>query len=78
MNLEDFTVYRIIYSAVDEKTENACKWLKKLVGAKGFEPSTSWSRTRSRILLKFVEFDGSEAIDNEDVGSSLLNAVEVR
>src|SRR2546423_934647 len=38
-------VYKIIYRAVDEKPEIACKCLKRLVGANGFEPSTSWSRT---------------------------------
>ena len=25
---------------------DVCKWLKGMVGAEGFEPSTSWSRTR--------------------------------
>jgi hypothetical protein len=46
LNLEDSTTYKNAHSAVDENPENACKCLKKLVGAKGFEPSTSWSRTR--------------------------------
>jgi hypothetical protein len=45
LNLEAMTVYKIIYSGVDEKPEVACKCLKELVGANGFEPSTSWSRT---------------------------------
>ena len=45
LNLEDLTVYKIVYSAVDEKPEIAWKCLKIMVGAKGFEPSTSWSRT---------------------------------
>ena len=44
--LRDIAVYKIIYSPVDEKPEIARKLLKKMVGAKGFEPSTSWSRTR--------------------------------
>src|SRR5216684_8307893 len=39
-----FDSYKIIYSAVDEKPEITCKCLKELVGANGFEPSTSWSR----------------------------------
>ena len=37
--------YEIIYSAMDQKPEVACKWLIGLVGASGFEPPTSWSRT---------------------------------
>src|SRR5881392_2028590 len=44
--MKALTVYKIIYSAVDEKPEIARKCLKRLVGANGFEPSTSWSRTR--------------------------------
>src|SRR5947207_14618731 len=46
VNLEALTSYKIIYSGVDEKPEVTCKCLKELVGANGFEPSTSWSRTR--------------------------------
>ena len=46
INLEDLIVYKIIYSAVDENPEIARKLLKRLVGASGFEPPTSWSRTR--------------------------------
>src|SRR6267378_682027 len=46
LNLEDPPAYKIIYSAVDEKPEVTCKCLKRMVGANGFEPSTSWSRTR--------------------------------
>jgi hypothetical protein len=45
-NLEESIDYKIIYSGVDEKPKIACKCLKDLVGANGFEPSTSWSRTR--------------------------------
>ena len=48
-------VYKIIYSAVDEKPEVTCKYLKELVGANGFEPSTSWSRTRFHALLKSMD-----------------------
>jgi hypothetical protein len=46
LNREDSTIYKNAYSAVDEKPDIACKCFKELVGAKGFEPSTSWSRTR--------------------------------
>ena len=46
VNLTESIDYTIVYSAVDEKPGITCKGLKKLVGANGFEPSTSWSRTR--------------------------------
>jgi hypothetical protein len=36
-----------------------------MVGAKGFEPSTSWSRTRFRAMLKSVKLYGSEGIENK-------------
>jgi hypothetical protein len=51
-------IYKFIYSAVDEKLEIAWKCLKRMVGAKGFEPSTSWSRTRFQVLLKAIGFCG--------------------
>ena len=47
-----------------------------MVGAKGFEPSTSWSRTRFRALWKSTEFCGSQLIDDEGVGASVLKAIE--
>ena len=40
------TIYNFIYSDVAEGPRALDKLLKILVGAKGFEPSTSWSRTR--------------------------------
>ena len=46
LNLKDLTVYKIVYSAVDEKPEVQRISLKQMVGASGFEPPTSWSRTR--------------------------------
>ena len=45
-DLEDFTAYRIAHSGVDEKPGGADISLKRMVGASGFEPPTSWSRTR--------------------------------
>jgi putative transposase len=35
--------------------QEACKMLKILVGERGFEPPTPWSRTRFRRLLKAIE-----------------------
>jgi len=36
-----------------------------MVGARGFEPPTPWSRTRFDNLLKFVEFRCFEVIEDE-------------
>jgi hypothetical protein len=74
---EDFTVYKIAYSPVDEKPEVARKSLKKLVGASGFEPPTSWSRTRVRALLRSAKACGSEWIDNKRVVAGLWNPIEL-
>jgi hypothetical protein len=45
-SLANLTVYEIVYSGVDKKPEGSSKLLKTMVGASGFEPPTSWSRTR--------------------------------
>ena len=44
LNSEDLTVYKFDYTDVDEKTEAHFKCLKRLVGERGFEPPTPWSR----------------------------------
>src|SRR5271156_6268606 len=46
LSLEALTIYNFIYSGVDETPGVRGNSLKKLVGASGFEPPTSWSRTR--------------------------------
>jgi hypothetical protein len=47
---QDFTAYKIVYSGVGEKkTENAWTWLKRLVGAPGFEPGASCAQGRRAI-----------------------------
>jgi hypothetical protein len=50
--------------------------LREVVGAKGFEPSTSWSRTRFQALLKSMKFCGSERIENKRVTAGLLKPIE--
>ena len=40
------TVYNFDTIDVDGKPEVALKYLKRLVGERGFEPPTPWSRTR--------------------------------
>ena len=52
--------------------------LKEVVGANGFEPSTSWSRTRFRSLLKSMKFCDSEEIENNAVAARLLILFETR
>jgi hypothetical protein len=41
LSVKDLTIYKIIYSAVNEKPEGVDKSLKRMVGASGFEPPTS-------------------------------------
>jgi hypothetical protein len=45
------TVYKIDHRAVDGNPEVRFKCLKELVGARGFEPPTPWSRTRCSTRL---------------------------
>jgi hypothetical protein len=54
-NVEDMTVYNFIYSGVDETPGGRANSLKRMVGASGFEPPTSWSRTRFQVLLKSMD-----------------------
>ena len=56
------TVYNFDYSGVDGKPELLLECLKILVGERGFEPPTPWSRTRFTRLLKIVEFVGLQLI----------------
>jgi hypothetical protein len=45
------TVYKIVYIDVDGKPEVQFKCLKIMVGERGFEPPTPWSRTRCSTRL---------------------------
>jgi hypothetical protein len=56
LDLEDLAAYKIDYSGVDEISEGSDISLKGMVGASGFEPPASWSRTRFQGLLKSMEF----------------------
>ncbi len=49
---------KIDYTTGTEKPDRAFKPLKRLVGERGFEPPTPWSRTRFQALLKSVEIYG--------------------
>jgi len=50
------TVYKIDTIDVDGKPEVQFKSLKVLVGERGFEPPTPWSRTRFWRLSNSIEF----------------------
>src|SRR5262249_34903005 len=53
---EDEAVYKIIYGPVAERPGVRGNFLKRMVGARGFEPPTPWSRTRFQALLKDIDF----------------------
>src|SRR6266851_7074484 len=55
---ENRTVYKIVYSGVRVKPEMQFILLKRLVGERGFEPPTPWSRTRCSTRLSHSPTDG--------------------
>src|SRR6266568_5446623 len=57
LNSEDLTVYKFDYTAVDRKPEVRFISLKRLVGERGFEPPTPWSRTRCSTRLSHSPTD---------------------
>jgi hypothetical protein len=70
------TVYKIDYSDVAAKPEVAFKLVKRLVGERGFEPPTPWSRTRFQSLVKFGEMRRFQVIAVALVAASLLISIE--
>jgi len=65
VNSEDLTVYKIDTIDVDGKPEVLFKCLKILVGERGFEPPTPWSRTRFQLLLNSIEICRPQVISVE-------------
>jgi len=59
------TAYKIDTIDVDGKPEVQFKCLKRLVGERGFEPPTPWSRTRFRQSLNSIECCRPQAIGVE-------------
>jgi hypothetical protein len=53
---KNMTVYNFDTVDVDGKPEVQFMCLKRLVGERGFEPPTPWSRTRFQRLLNSIEF----------------------
>ena len=54
--LADPNSYKTIYSGFSGDAENAHKWLKIMVGARGFEPPTSCSQSRRATRLRHAPF----------------------
>jgi len=71
------TVYNFDTIDVDGKPEVAFKCLKRLVGERGFEPPTPWSRTRFRKLLNATEFSRPQAIGVEGVAAAASLVVDL-
>jgi len=78
MHARGSLVYKIIYSAVDEKPGVRDNFLKRMVGARGFEPPTPWSRTfgpegpTKCSGLDVIRYD-SESLHNEFGGTLPLS-----
>ena len=51
VELRGFLSLNFAYSAVDENPETLSMCLKRLVGERGFDPPTPWSRTRCSTRL---------------------------
>ncbi len=73
---EAFTIYKIDYTAVDENPDVLFKRLKRLVGERGFEPPTPWSRTRFKDTQKSVEICCVQVIGVEPVVGHSLTAID--
>ncbi len=58
-NQRSSTVYNFETIDVDGKPEVTFKCLKRMVGERGFEPPTPWSRTRFGALWKSIEICSS-------------------
>ena len=55
IELAGFGCYKFDYSRFFGEPKDGCKLLILLVGERGFEPPTPWSRTRSQCLLELAE-----------------------
>ena len=62
---------------VDGKPEVAFICLKRMVGERGSEPPTPWSRTRFRRLWNSVELCRPQLIDVERVGAGTARVIEL-
>jgi hypothetical protein len=74
---KNMTVYNFDTIDVAGKPEVQFKCLKRLVGERGFEPPTPWSRTRFRDLLNSIEFCRPQVIGIEGVAAVALCLVDL-
>jgi len=77
LNYVALTVYKFDHSDVDGNPEVRFKCLKKLVGERGFEPPTPWSRTGFQSLLKSVGFFCFQVVRVERVARLRLRLSEL-
>jgi hypothetical protein len=75
LNSVALAVYKIDYSDVDEKPEMQFMCLKRLVGERGFEPPTPWSRTRCSTRLSHSPTDYWMADRHCIYGDSNLDSI---
>src|SRR6267154_4199533 len=64
------TVYNFDTIDVDGKPEVSFKCLKRLVGERGFEPPTPWSRTRCSTRLSHSPTVRVLSITDREIGTS--------
>jgi hypothetical protein len=57
----DYAVYKFIQNVGEETREVQRKGLKRMVGARGFEPPTPWSRTRCSTRLSHAPTESAQA-----------------
>ena len=69
-------IYKNRYSPFRRHSETGCICLNRLIGARGFEPPTPWSRIRFRNELKSLECDGLYLVAMEPVAGCSLEAIE--
>ncbi len=74
---KNMTVYNFDTIDVDGKPEVTFKYLKRMVGERGFEPPTPWSRTRFRQLLNTIELYRAQVITVERVAAADVAGVDL-
>src|SRR6266566_3101531 len=70
-------VYKNIYTPLRMHSGMGCILSMSLIGARGFEPPTPWSRIRFWCVLKSVECGGFDLILAETFAGCLLKRIEL-
>ena len=76
LNSVDLAALNFAYTDVSGKPEVHFKSLKRLVGERGFEPPTPWSRTRFQSLLNAIEFCSVQVFAVECFAARRLKTIE--